>query len=123
MSDEISTIETYRGVGIHDNQPQSRIEGVVKPEIDRVHAMRDAPALFAFACAPLNCPEARLLAAARCEAAWELAAENREVRPNVDLVKLRAFVAGLDSAGWRDPYAYTTLLDPRHAVQRDEPLE
>jgi hypothetical protein len=122
MSDKIPIVETYKGVVIHDAQLSARIEGVVKPEIDRVHAMTDPSSLFGFAGDSINCPEARLLAAARCEAAWELAAESREARPDVDLVMLRALTAGLDFVGWRDPFAYTTLLDPRPAVKRPEPL-
>jgi hypothetical protein len=80
MSDKIPIVETHKGVSIHDAQPSARIEGVVKPEIDRAHAMTDASSLFDFAGDPMNSPEARLRAAARCEASWELAAESREVR-------------------------------------------
>ncbi len=98
MSEKIPCVETYRGVGVHDQQPAERIEGVVKPAIDRVYGLTDPAALFAFAAESSNPPEARLLAAARCEAAWQLAAERRELRPSVDLEKLRAHVAGLNSA-------------------------
>jgi hypothetical protein len=34
--DTIPIVDKYRGVGIHDQQPQERIERVVKPEIDHV---------------------------------------------------------------------------------------
>ena len=115
MSDKISIVETYKGVGIHDLQTSARIEGVVKLEIDRVHAMTDPSSLFDFAGDPTKNPEARLLAAARCEASWELAAESREVRPDVDLTKLRALTAGLDlSAGViRFTTARTWTHDPQ----------
>jgi hypothetical protein len=122
MPDKNPIVGTYKGVGIHDAQLSARIEGVVKPEIDRVHAMTDRSSLFDFAGDPMNSPEARLLAAARCETSWELAAEGREVRPDLDLVMLRALTAGLDSVGWRDPFAFGTLLDPRPAVKRGKAL-
>ena len=37
--DAIPVVETYRGVGIEDQQPPERIE-LVKREIDRVHRKR-----------------------------------------------------------------------------------
>src|SRR5690242_12333703 len=61
--DRIPIVETYRGVGIHNEQPRKRIERVVKPEIDRVfdelHGVRE---LFEFAKSAANSPEARMLA-------------------------------------------------------------
>ena len=122
--DPVPTVGTYRGVGIHDFQPQDRVERVVKPAIDAVYLISDPKALVAYAETSSNTPEARLFAAARCEAAWQLAAENRELRPNVGMTYLRAVVAGLDSLHWIDPRRYTTLLDYRHrdAVERETPL-
>ena len=67
--DAIEVVELYRGVGIEDGQPAERIEAVVKPGIDRVHAMHDPDALVAYAGNARNPPEARLFAAAKCEAA------------------------------------------------------
>lgn len=55
----------------------------------------------------------RLLASARVEAMWELAAESRELRPNIDLVVVRASVAGLQSVRWRSYQYYGGLLDKR----------
>jgi hypothetical protein len=52
-----------------------------------------------------------LLAAARAEALWELAAERREIRPDLDLRRLRASVAACDSAKWRSPTHFCSDLD------------
>ncbi len=123
-STPIPTVGTYRGVGIHAFQPEHRIETVVKPAIDAVSRLTDLAALAAYAQQPSHPPEARLFAAARCEAAWQLAAESRAVRPVIDLDKVKATVAGLNSLRWMDRRRYTSLLDPYHdkAVLREEPL-
>ena len=123
MSEAIPIVETYRAVGIHDFQPAERIADVVKPSIDAVYCMSDPIALADYAADSGNPPEARLFAAARCEAAWQLAAEDRSVRPRVDMVKVRVSVAGLDSLTWINPDRYTTLLDPSDsAPMRETPL-
>jgi hypothetical protein len=121
--DQIPIIETYRRVGVHDGQPAERIESIVKPAIDVVHSMADPLALFSYALDAANPPEARIFAAAKCEAIWELAAESRVARPKVDLKKLRAGVTALDSLEWRDPTTYQSLLasSPR-AAKREPPL-
>jgi hypothetical protein len=116
-------VEIYRGVGIHDQQPSERIENVVKPRIDYVMALDDVGELYEIARDVRSPPEARLLAAAKCEAHWSLAASERRVRPGVDLSVTRAIVAGLDSAGWRDPDRYASLLCPAGAVPRAVPLQ
>ena len=104
-------IETHRGVGIHDFQTPERIESVVKPAIDAVHAMTGANALFQYARSPMHPPEARLLAAAKLEAMFELAAEHRETRPDIDVDLVRAVVAGLESLDWTDPQCFASLCD------------
>ena len=121
-TDAIRIIETYKNVGIHDLQPRERIEAVVKPEIDIVAEMVDPLKLFAFALDPLRAPEARLAAAARCEAAAGIATARRERGPAVDIDKLHAAVAGLDSQVWRSPVYYGSDLDHRPGVLREEPL-
>jgi hypothetical protein len=122
-TDQIAIAETYRGVPIHANQPRERIATIVKPAIDVVCGMTDAEALAAYAADPANPPEARLLAAARCEASFAIAAEERRSRPAVDLDRLHAAVAGLDSVTWRDPDWYCSLLDDAcTAARRDPPL-
>jgi hypothetical protein len=122
LRDAIPTIETYRGIGIHDCQPRERIERVIKPEIDIVAGMVDPLALFAYAADPLHSPEARIAAAARCEAAAGIVTARRERGPAVDIDKLRAAVAGLDSKVWRSPTYYGTDLDHRAGVLREQPL-
>lgn len=111
--DRIPIVETYRGVGIHDQQPRERIDGVVKPAIDRVLGIGDVKRLAEYAADTGNPPEARLLASARIEAMWELAAESRELRPDIDLVVVKASVAGLQSVRYRHPEYYGSLLDRR----------
>ena len=110
--DRMPTVETYRRVGIHDFQPRERIETVVKSAIDAVYGLGDGPALLAYAREPAHPPEARLLAAARIEAIWQLAAENREVRPDVKPDKARVATSSLDSLGWASPWNYGSLLEP-----------
>lgn len=128
-ADRIPIAEFYRGVGVHDSQPRRRIDLVVKPAIDKVHEMNDVEALFAYAGDILNPPEARLLAAAKAEASWQIAADERRVRPDINLDKLHARVAGLNSRRWRNPWAYCSLLDVSpvrpggpEAVKREERL-
>jgi hypothetical protein len=106
------TVETYRGVGIHDLQSRERIETVVKPAIDAIHVENDLERLFNYAGNPANPPEARLFARAKCQAAYEIAAQSRVARPDIDLDKLQAMTCGL-SSGWMSPWSYASLLDVR----------
>jgi hypothetical protein len=78
--------------------------------------------LVDFAADPQQPPEARLFAASKVEVEYELAAEERRNRPVVDLDRVRALVAGLDSVEWRNPWQFGTLLDPRGGVPREQPL-
>ena len=121
---QIPTIATHRGVGIHDNQTPARIR-VVKAAIDRVARMSDILELADFAADPRQPPEARLFAASKIECEYELAAEERRNRPIIDLERVRATVAGLDSLVWRDPDRFASLLDihSERAVNREEPLD
>lgn len=114
--------EVYRGVKVHAHQPAERIEHVVRPAIDAVYLMSNAVALADYAGDVRQPPEARLFAAARVRAIWELAAEGRAVRPLVNLDQLAASVAGLDSCTWVDPVRYGSMLDYDGAVERDQPL-
>jgi len=125
--DRIPAIEIYRGCRVHVDQSPERIASVVRPALDRVIEIDDVHALLAICRDTGEPPECRLLAAAKIEAAHQLAAESREVRPLVDLALVRAIVAGLDSMRWRDPRYFCSLLDieppgPRRAVPRPEPL-
>lgn len=118
--DQIPIFETYRGVPIHDQQPHERIENVVRPEIDQVIGLTDVGQLFEFAKDISKAPEARLFAAAKIEALWEIAAEQRRVRPaDITLERVKATVAGLDSVMWRSPTHFCCDLDdPARAVAR-----
>jgi hypothetical protein len=98
-------------VQLHDFQPQSRIEAIVKPEIDEVLAEADAVVIFEWSRDIRNSPESRLLATAKIEAIFALAAENRAIRPDLDIDLVRAVSCGCDSLGWADPGCYASMLD------------
>jgi hypothetical protein len=106
---QIPTVARHRGVGIHDQQSAARIK-IVKRAIDRVAAMSDVSELVAFVADMMEPPEARLFAASKIEAQFELSTEERRVRPDVDMERIHAFVAGLDSVEWRDPDHFGSLL-------------
>ena len=116
--------EHYRGVPVHADQPRRRIERVVKREIDDVlDEINDIDELLAYCRDASHCPEARLLACAKIEAHWSLAAEERRVRPDGDALGVaRACTAGLNSIIWRSPWAYCCLADNHVAVKREKPL-
>jgi hypothetical protein len=118
--DQIPVVEIYRGVGIEDQQSFERIR-LVKREIDRVHRMSGADELADYAGDARHPPEARMLAGARAEALWELAAEERRLRPTISLERLRAATAGLGSKTWRDPDYHCSLLEVG-GVEREQPL-
>jgi hypothetical protein len=118
--ERIPTIASHRGIGIHDCQSPARIR-VVKAAIDRVARMKDVLELADFAAASQQPPEARMFAANKVEVEYELAAEERRNRPIIDLDRVRATVAGLNSRTWRDPDRYASLLD-HDGVEREEPL-
>jgi hypothetical protein len=111
MSDDIPAVETYRGVGIHDCQPRERIETVVKPALDAIFALTDLGELVRYAADITKPPEARLFAAAKVRAGFQVAADTRVVRPVVNLDRVVASVAGLNSRNWRCPSGYGSLLD------------
>jgi hypothetical protein len=117
---QIPTVAAHRGVGLHDRQSPARIR-VVKAAIDRVARMSDILELADFAADPQQPPEARMFAASKIAVEYELAAEERRNRPTIDLDRVRATVAGLDSVVWRDPDRYGTLLE-HGGVPREEPL-
>jgi hypothetical protein len=126
--DEIPTIETYRGVGIHDRQSRHRIDRVVKPEIDHVIDASSTAILAAWARDITKSPESRLLAAAKIIATFEIATAERRVRPEIDLEVIAASVAGLNSQRWRDHVSFCSALDVPAApgqpgpARRDQPL-
>src|SRR5262245_33584746 len=107
---QIPAIDVHLGVDIHDHQSPARIK-VVKAAIDRVARTTDILELVAFAANPQQPPEARLFAASKVECEYEVAAEERRNRPMIDLDRVRASVAGLDSLEWRSPVVYGTDLE------------
>jgi hypothetical protein len=84
--------------------------------------MSDILELDDFAADPQQPPEARLFAANKVEVEYQLAAEERRNRPIIDLDRVRATVAGLDSVVWRSPWYFASLLDAAAGVPREEPL-
>ncbi|MGY3443700.1 hypothetical protein [Bradyrhizobium sp. USDA 4473] len=120
MTDTIPIVATYRGVGLHDQQSTERLD-LVRRAIDDVHDAVDIDRLLELARDPCWPPEARLLAAAKLEAMVQIAVDERAVRPPIDLMLVRAIVAGLDSVKWRDPWHYGSLLDPGPAPGEDRP--
>jgi hypothetical protein len=120
--DRIPAVAWHRGCAIEDQQPPERIQHVVRPAIDCVHAMGDPDLLAAYAANADNPPEARLFAAAKVEVALEIAMAERRLRPVASLEQIRASVAGLGSRRWRSPWLYASLLDSDGGVEREEPL-
>jgi len=123
-ADRIPIVGTHRGIGLHDCQSAERLE-LVRAAIDRVFHMENILDLVDFAADRLQPPEARMYAASKVKALYELAAERRENRPEVNLDRVRASVAALDSAGVRSKWRYTSIYDPYHdrAVERETPIE
>jgi hypothetical protein len=108
--DDIPASESYRGIRIHDWQPTARIRNIVRPAIDAVLAEDDLESLAAIAMDISNPPEARLLAAAKLEAAFNRAAEEHRERPNIDVAYIKSCAVIANSRHWRDPDRYASLL-------------
>jgi len=104
--------ETYRGIEIQNFQTRDRIEGRVKPQIDLVMGLGNIAELFRYCSDVSKPPEARLLAAAMLEAIFGQAANDRRVRPEIDLELVKACSAGLEQeSSWRSPTSYGCLCD------------
>jgi hypothetical protein len=100
----------YRGVGLHIDQNEQRLNDV-RAEIDRVIDMRSINDLATFLNSPANSPEARLLACNKLRATLDIAAENREIRPDgISRERLDCY-AFLDSLQWRDDEYYGSKLE------------
>jgi len=127
---DIPTVETYRGVGIHNHQPQERIEKVVKPAIDYVLDLGQLELLAQYAGDVTRPPEARLLALAKCEAIFDLAVSERRERPAINMEQVIASAHSAGSNAWRDRRYYCSMLDVRgpallgcpQPVRRETPL-
>lgn len=119
---KIPSVETYRGVEIHDHQSPARI-ATVKRQIDHLLDAEHTPvALADIAVDPANAPETRLLAAGVLKAIRESRRVDRQALP-VDFDVVDASVAGLDLEHWRDPWRFGVLFDDAaRAVPRESAL-
>jgi hypothetical protein len=129
--DMIPVIGFHRGIGLHDQQTPERLRLVCR-EIDHIlDDVNDVHELVEWAGAPRNSPESRLLAEAKVMAMYSSAADARESRPPIDILRLRATTAGVNSRQWRSPRIYGSTLDERRGpanedrggVRREVPLE
>jgi hypothetical protein len=111
LTGKIPIIGTHKGIGLHAFQPQSRISSTVIPEIDAVLEIEDPNSLFEWSRDIRKSPESRLLETNKILSIFRLAAENRAVRPDLDLDLCVAVTAGCDSLGWADPGCYASMLD------------
>jgi len=107
--DALDVSEVYRNVGIFAGQPAARVE-LVKAEIDLVAAENGVEQLFDMAGDITKSPEMRLFAAAKIQALWDAATEERRKRPDIDLARVTARVAGLGSRTWQSSTDYCSLL-------------
>jgi hypothetical protein len=105
---------------LHNFQSEERL-AVVRASIDAVFDLHDIVLLVEVCADPSWPPEARLLAAARLHAMHQLAAENREARPNIDLQYIAACTGSLDSQYWRSPWFYGSLLEPSRGPHEPGP--
>jgi hypothetical protein len=110
MREAIPAIGRYRGVELHAFQTEQRIRDVVVPEIDLVLTMEDVGALVTFLANAEHAPEGRLLAFRRLIAPAEHAKAARQ-KSTLDIDRIKATVAALDSLHWADPSRYCALTD------------
>jgi hypothetical protein len=104
-------LKQYRSVPLDPGQSEGRIKtvcaalDVVLDEIGDDH-----PALLAHAKSAANPPESRRLAATLISASWDIAAEDRRLRPTVTPRLAEAVVAGLVPE-WMSPTHFCSDLD------------
>ena len=118
---QIPAQEIYRDVDIHNAQEPERV-ALVKIEIDTVLEISDLDRLSAWITDVTHAPESRLLALRMCEAAFEMSARSRMLRPDVDLDALRAHCAGLDTIRGRSKTHYSSIFAPRTAPGAPVPV-
>jgi hypothetical protein len=123
---KIPTRNEHRGMALHAGQNEARLI-IVRQDIDRVFEERDIAALAQFAGKVAHSPESRLLAAAKAQALWDSAAEQRTKRPDLNLERIATSVAGLNVIEWQDPTFYCSLLDTwspdAPPARRETPLD
>jgi hypothetical protein len=111
----------HRGVPLFAYQGPERLTAV-RGEIDEALRTNDPQELHAFARNISLSPESRLLAAARIEALFEVSANHREARPQVNIQNVRSAVAGLGSRRWAHPDFHASLFDPHPPADSGQPL-
>jgi hypothetical protein len=111
----------HKGVPLFAYQSPERLTAV-RAEIDEVLQTNDPHELHAFARDISRSPEARLTAVARIEAIFEVSANHREARPQVNMPNVRAAVAGLGSRRWAHPDLHASLFDPIPPADSGQPL-
>jgi hypothetical protein len=120
----IPIVARHRGVGLHDQQDDARLD-LVRGEIDRVFEMSAPAELAAVATDCAWSPESRWLAMQLLEEAVVVAREAREPH-GVDMERTRAMCLGLTSQNWRHRTRYASMFDRmriERAVPRPEELE
>lgn len=129
MSEQIPTICTYRGVGLHEHQDDERLEQV-RRDIDAAYSIKSSMKdLMEFVQFRYMSPEARLLARAFILSYVEEQKEKRRKAPDVDIAWLDAVTGGLSTISGRSPTHYDALFAPRPSpgstnqpVRRPTPL-
>jgi hypothetical protein len=119
----------HRGVGLHDEQDERRLQ-IVRGEIDYVlDRLHDRRELYRYLLDVTKSPESRIVAGMKIEAAHAIATEERRVRPvECDMDVVKAELSGLRSRHWRSPTHYGCILDVRPGpgepgpVEREEPI-
>lgn len=106
----IPIVETYRGVGLHDQQDEERL-AVVRADVDAAFALAgNIDRLGEYLADRSRAPEARQLVGALAKAEHELAVDERRVRPSLSLERIAALTAGLGTT--RSPLFYDSLYSP-----------
>jgi hypothetical protein len=120
-SERIAIAGFYRGVGLHADQGPDRIADV-RRDIDEVFLIDRTSELFAYLRDVRRSPEARLFAGAKLRARWELATEDREARPKIDIQLVDAIVMHLGARKWQSSTHYCSALDTPAAPGEPGPI-
>ena len=106
--DVVDCCEVYRNRGLHVGQSPERL-ALVRGEIDRICEITSAQRLFEIVADRRWSPEARALAAARCEAAAELSRQRRDGGVDIDIELLRAHAVNAVTRRWRSRDFYCSM--------------
>jgi hypothetical protein len=119
--DSFPVAGAHRGAPLFAYQSPERL-ATVRAEIDEVLGTHDPHRLHEYARNISHSPESRLLAVARVDALFEVSANHREARPQVNLQNVRAAVAGLGSRRWAHPEFHSSLFDPHPPADSGQPM-